>query len=201
MATRLYEIISTTVGAGLTVNEPHTLNINGVATKPDLVMANRSGVTVNATTTQIEITNNTAGTIALDVWAEIEHSLIRQLGGGINNLNPRPFVPAPNNYDETIGKLALLANIAANGGIIGAQVNVQNVAHIGASGVYTFTLTTAVPNINNAIVTFGVAGGAGPIAGVAWAWTNPSTLVVTTRDPATNAVLDSGFTVAVQRTI
>jgi hypothetical protein len=201
MSTRLFEIISATVGAGLTVYEPHTLNVNGVATKPDLMMASRSGLTINATATQVEITNNTAGTIQADIWLEIEHSLVRQLGGGINNLTPRPFVAAPSAYDETIGKLALLANIAAAGTINGTPVNVQNVAHIGASGVYTITLTTPVPNVDNAIVTFGVAGGAGPIAGLAWAWTNPSTLVVTARDPATNAVLDSGFTVAVQRSL
>jgi hypothetical protein len=95
MSTTLLQIVTfTAVGASDEVTLPHNININGAPITPDWVALDSPGFSITVTDTTITVINNNSITTTVNVWLEQKHSIPRQLGGGINNLNPQPFVIA-----------------------------------------------------------------------------------------------------------
>ncbi len=92
MSTRLIQVLTfTNVAPAATVIQAHQINVNGTATRPDLVAADASGFTITADATQVSVTNNNPDPTTVHVWLERKHTTPRQLGA-LANLSPQPFV-------------------------------------------------------------------------------------------------------------
>jgi hypothetical protein len=101
MPDTLVQIFSVTVPAGGSVVQAHTLNVNGIAVKPDEVGFDRlnTGLDVdpaNVTTTTIQIDNPTGNPITANMKVLAWHTILRQFGLGQLSfgagLTPQPFV-------------------------------------------------------------------------------------------------------------
>jgi len=93
--TRLIEVVSfTDVPGGDTVELPHHINLNGTATAPDFVATDVGGFSVSVSASAVTVTNSGEDAATINVWLELKHSIARQLGGGVADLSPRPFIAA-----------------------------------------------------------------------------------------------------------
>lgn len=101
MPNTLKQQFSVTVGAGASVVFPHTLNVNGIAVKPDHLEFDRLNTgldcnPVNVTTTTFQVDNPTLGAITCNVLLEAWHTIEREFGQGVQSiaggLTPQPFV-------------------------------------------------------------------------------------------------------------
>lgn len=95
MSTRLIQIVTfSNVAPAATVALAHNINVNGTPEKPDYVATDVAGFTVAVTASTVTVTNTTAFVASVNVWLELKHSIPRQLGGGVDNLTPQPFIAA-----------------------------------------------------------------------------------------------------------
>lgn len=101
MPNTLKQEFSVTVAAGGFTIVTHSLNVNGVAVKPDTVFFDRlnTGLDVNpanVTTTTIRVDNPTGGAITANMLIEAWHTIEREFGAGVQSiagaLSPQPFV-------------------------------------------------------------------------------------------------------------
>ena len=74
----------------------HGLNLgNGNDVKPDLLLRDNADFSIiSATATQVTVQNDGAAPATLQLWCWHIHSVPREIGGGVANLTPQPFVPA-----------------------------------------------------------------------------------------------------------
>jgi hypothetical protein len=100
MATRLHQVLSfVAVGGGLQTSLPHSINVNGVAWIPDIVLRDNGNFTIDAvTTTTVTVTNTGGAAGTCNVWLFLLHSEERAFGtfgaSQTHNLTPNPFIVA-----------------------------------------------------------------------------------------------------------
>ena len=109
MATTLIQIVAfTAVGAGVTLQHAHDINLNDVPTIPDFVAGDTPGFTITVTSTHVSVTNNGLSASNVNVWLELKHSIPRQLGSvQTTNLSPRPFVSSTGSTSGSGGFLPI----------------------------------------------------------------------------------------------
>lgn len=100
MSTRLIQVVAfANVAPAGTATQAHSININGIAQKPDFVAADAGEFSVSVTLNTVTVTNNGSAPVSGNVWLELKHSIPRQLGKASTGLTspgllPRPFIVA-----------------------------------------------------------------------------------------------------------
>ncbi len=101
MPNTLKQIFSVTVGATSSLVVTHSLNVNGIPVKPDVLAFDRLNTGLdcnptNVTTTTFQVDNATTGPITANVLLEAWHTYEREFGAGVQSiagaLTPQPFV-------------------------------------------------------------------------------------------------------------
>lgn len=93
MGTRLLQIVTfLNVAPAAVVQQPHGINIKGTQYRPDFVAGDQADFTVVVTDTTVTVTNLGGLPATINVWLELKHTIPRELGGGIQNMTPQPFV-------------------------------------------------------------------------------------------------------------
>lgn len=93
--TRLLQVVTfEDVEGSATVELPHNININGTQVAPDFVAMDVGGFSISVDAETVTVTNDGADPATINVWLERKHSTPRQLGGGVANLTPQPFIAA-----------------------------------------------------------------------------------------------------------
>lgn len=115
-ATRLLQVVTfTNVAPATPTDLPHNINVDGVAKTPDFVATDVPGFTVAVTSSTVAVTNTTGVAATVNVWLELKHSIPRQLGGGVDNLIPQPFVAAAGGSSGGSGLIqTLVADVTAD---------------------------------------------------------------------------------------
>lgn len=141
MSTRLLQnLVFGSIAAGATSVLAHSININGNAILPDLVISNVDGLTITVDTAQVSITNNNSVAVTPSVFLERFHSTVRQLGGGIDNMTPQPIIIQGSSGGSAGAGARLIASgaVAAAGGFTANKGFVS--ATLGLAGLYTLVL-------------------------------------------------------------
>lgn len=143
MGTQLIQVVAFENVAPGQHTLPHNLNVDGRALVPDIVMQSSADFSIDAvTSTEVTVTNTSAGAASCNVWLEFKHTTQRWFGAAQTTaLSPNPFVPA----------------VGGGGGGGGSTVDVQD------EGVAVGTFTTL--NFTGAGVT--ATDGGGGVADIA----------------------------------
>lgn len=100
MADRYFRVLEFTgLSVGVPASLPHELNFSGLPQIPHFVTASQQGFEIAADLTSVTVTRQAGAPDAVDVMAEVLHTLLQAFGGE-EDLAARPFVSAASGANE-----------------------------------------------------------------------------------------------------